>query len=246
MSWQNYTTAKVYTRLGPFKFALLAIVVFVAGGLAGKQLANREIQSQQQQITDLQQNQEQLYLDYNQLEQRFNILNVELQVEKQTSVKAQRYLQEAQDEEYSLRRQLNFYQKMMAPELAANGVVIESIELTPTTSLNHYRYKLTLVQTNPRKTPSQGNVDITIQGSQDQKPREISLNNIAVNSIDTNFKFKYFDVIEGEFGLPEGFVPEQMLVAVNLPKTRWQKAALIEHNYPWSESALMGQQSLSN
>lgn len=240
MSLENFTTMPLYQRLGAFKFALLLLIVFGLGIYAGKKLNFQQTNQQQQTIANLQNNLDQLYREHNQLEQKFNILNVELQVEKLANQTAQSYIEQSQDEEYALRRKLSFYQKLMAPELEASGVVIEGLEIQPTTSDNYYRFKLTLVQTKQHEAVTQGTVELYVQGSENRQPKEYDL--IALAALDeyARFKFKYFDIVEGQFQLPENFIPEQVVVNVNLQRSKWQKGDSFEQSYPWSEQQIFG------
>ncbi len=50
---------------------------------------------------------------------------------------------------------------------------------------------------------------------------------------DKAFSFKYFQIIEGEFSLPEGFKPEKVDVALKVAAARSAKSAKVDKNFFW-------------
>lgn len=213
MSWQTLTTK--YDRktvfIGLFACVLVVYLAYRVGAWHQTQL-NQRLINMQTTITHLnQQNQE--------LTRRLNILGVELEVEKVAAQKSQFTIQDALQQNNDLRRELTFYQKVMAPELDAQGVTIESFHVEQTLSENYFRYALVLMQRSKRTGYVKGVANIELVGSQNGKPQRYNLLTLAnEEQINVDFQFKYFDVVEGQIELPEGFLPERIQVNANLFK----------------------------
>ena len=142
--------------------------------------------------------------------------------------------QPMETEHYQVKKELAFYEKVMAPEKQADGVVIDKVLMFPTNSPHHYRFQVTLVQQQLRRHFAKGNISISFNGSMDNKPAKLSLSKISdISKKDLAFSFKYFQIIEGEFTLPEKFVPETLTIGAILPKNKWQDYHNINESYAW-------------
>ena len=132
------------------------------------------------------------------------------------------------------KKELAFYEKVMAPEKTADGVAVDRVSVYPTGSPHHFRFQIVLVQQQIRKRFAKGYVSFLLTGSLDNKPNQLALNNISSSTRkDLSFSFQYFQVLEGEFLLPDDFIPEQIIVAAVLPKTKWQKRLKLTKEYDW-------------
>ena len=75
-----------------------------------------------------------------------NRLEVELEVERLANYKSQNLLKDAEQAHYQVKKQLAFYEKVMAPEKQAEGIVIDDFSIDSTASANHFRFQVALVQ----------------------------------------------------------------------------------------------------
>lgn len=235
MNWLtkiNLTT--VFKRLGPLKSAFFIVLIISLCLYIGYRFGNFYHSYQQNIIKNQAQRLTQLYQENEDYIRTVNTLTVELEIERLANKKTAAILEKIEAEHYEVKKQLAFYEKIMAPEKQAEGVVIDNLMILPTTSQNHYRYQIVMVQKNKKKRYAKGEVDLIFSGSLNSKPKQFKLSNLIKNNKkELTFNFKYFQMVEGEFTLPLGFAPEQIKVVATLPKGKWQKYHRLEQNYPW-------------
>ena len=224
----------VVERLGPFKSALLLIFVIATSIFCGYRLGNFFHSYQTQTIAQQKLRLNDLYQQLAEHVSRINTLEVELAVERLANDKSRKSLKNIEQKHFEVKKQLAFYEKVMAPEKQADGVVLDDFIISPTESVGHFRFQVVLVQQQKQKRYAKGVVDFVIEGSQNNQPATIKLSQISKQtSDDLSFNFQYFQIVEGEFSLPDNFKPEQVLLSVTLPKGRWQKYSQLNETYKW-------------
>jgi hypothetical protein len=226
----------VVVRLGAFRSALLLLLVIVICLYSGYRVGNfyhgYQVKTLAQQQTRL----SKLYEKNVQQNSQINTLEVELEVERMANQHSQELLKIMESEHYEVKKELAFYEKVMAPEKTADGLAIDRMMVHPTASPHHFRFQIVLMQQQVRKRFVKGYVDFTLLGSLYNKPSELKLSNISVSTKkDLSFSFQYFQIVEGEFTLPDDFLPEKLELAAILPKNRWQKYQRIDQSYIWND-----------
>jgi hypothetical protein len=226
----------VVTRLGTFRSALLLValiaICFYSGYRVGNFYHRYQVDTLDQQKLRL----ESLYSKNIDQTRRIHTLEVELEVERLANQNSQDTLKNIEKEHYQVKRELAFYEKVMAPEKEADGVILDRVSVYPTGSPHHFRFQVVLVQQQQRKRFAKGYVSLTFAGSLSNKPSELKLATISeLTKKDLSFSFQYFQIIEGEFTLPANFLPEKMHVVTVLPKSKWQKYHSINESYQWRE-----------
>jgi hypothetical protein len=237
MNWLAKINLKTtIQRLGTFRSAILLLVIVSISLFCGYRLGNfyhaYQIQTLQQQKQRL----ESLYSKHVSQTQRINTLEVELEVERLANQRSQQMLKTIEQQHYQVKKELAFYEKVMAPEKQANGLVIDGVNLTQTGSENHFRFQIILVQQLLRKRYAKGFVEVTLTGSLDNKPVELALSTMSnLSKKELSFSFQYFQMINGDFTLPENFIPEKINVAAILPKGKWQDYNRVDTSYSWQK-----------
>jgi hypothetical protein len=235
MNWlAKINLSTVVKRLGTFRSAILLLTIVVISVFCGYRIGNFYHSYQSQTLAQQQTRLDFLYQQLVDKTQRVNILDVELEVERMANQRSQQTLKSIEQANFEVKKELAFYEKIMAPEKAANGLVIDNVNLTKTESPHHYRFQVVLVQQLLRKRYAKGVIEISITGSLDNIPTTIPLSELpTLNKQDLPFSFQYFQIINGELTLPENFIPEAINVAAILTKTKWQKYNRIEQSYTW-------------
>jgi len=227
----------VIERLGAFKSALLILSVVGLALFSGYRLGNYY---QHFQLTNLEQQKQRLEQLYEQQEDqvaRIHTLEVELTVEQLANKKAQESLKDLAQEHFEAKKQLAFYEKVMAPEKQTDGLLIENIKLVAGSAPNQFQFQVTLVQQQLKRRYSKGYIDLTFEGLKADKVVKVKLKDIAkISSKDLKFSFQYFQIIRGEFTFPQDFTPKHVSVAAVLTQSRWQKYAKKEQRIPWQVS----------
>ena len=215
-------------KLGAFQFYLILIAMIAAILYLGFFWGNTHYTQQQMTISTHEKSIRNLKLENEQLTKNFNILGVELEVAKLTQQQHFVEIGKSVDVEKELRTQLAFYQQVMAPELDEQGFLIEGFNLEPALSDNSFRFELVLMQQNKTKNTLKGNLDVTLIGSEKGEAKQYSIDGLLSNQEQKSltFSFKYFQVIEGEIRLPEGFQPEQVSVNATIFQFRRKKGEL--------------------
>tara|TARA_R110001592_G_C13088124_1_gene743213 strand:+ start:711 stop:1427 length:717 start_codon:yes stop_codon:yes gene_type:complete len=236
MNWLAKINLTVVTeRLGPFKSALFLLTLIVLCLFIGYRLGNFYHNFQSTTLAQQKVRLEQLYQQQSSQVERIHTLEVELAVEQLASQNAQAMLKKMSVEHYQVKKELAFYEKVMAPEKEADGLVIDNIKITASQSPNYYHFQVILVQQQLKKSYAKGYVDLVVIGSLANKPSQLKLSDIStVTRKELSFSFKYFQVIEGTFTLPEKFVPEKMHISAVLTKTKWQKYQELNETQPWN------------
>lgn len=235
MNWLAKINLTVVTqRLGPFKSALFLLTLIVLCLFVGYRLGNFYHNFQLNTLAQQKSRLEYLYQQQEQQVARIHTLEVELAVEQLASQNAQATLKKMSQAHYQVKKELAFYEKVMAPEKDANGLVIDNVKITASKSPNHYNFQVVLVQQQLKKRYAKGYVDLVVIGSLNNKPSQLKLEKIsAISKKERAFSFKYFQVIEGSITLPDNFVPEKIQLSAILTKSKWQKYQKLNKTLPW-------------
>ena len=235
MNWLAKINLTVVTeRLGPFKSALFLVMLIILCLFIGYRFGNFYHNFQSTTLDQQKIRLEQLYQQQAKQVERIHTLEVELAVEQLANQNAQAMLKKTSLEHYQVKKELAFYEKVMAPEKEADGLVIDNIEITASQSPNHYNFQVVLVQQQLKKRYAKGYVDFVLTGSLANKPSELKLSDISsITKKELSFSFKYFQVIEGSFTLPENFAPEKIHLSAILTKTKWQKYQKLNKTMLW-------------
>ncbi len=238
MNWlAKINLSTVVMRLGTFRSAILLLAIILITLFCGYRIGNFYHGYQVQTLAQQQSRLDFIYQQLAKKTQRINTLEVELEVERMASLRSQETLKAIEQEHFQVKKELAFYEKVMAPEKQANGLVIDAVTLSKTESPEHYRFQVVLVQQLLRKRYAKGYIELTITGSLNNKPTSLALSELSVlNKKDLSFSFQYFQIISGELTLPKNFIPESINVAAILTKSKWQKYNRIDQSYPWQKS----------
>lgn len=222
------------SQQGRFQRFLRYAAIAAAFGLLGYFGGNLRL-NYLEQNTRLQESQrESLHERYDRLEYRNNILQVELDIERAANRILQDEIREALDRKATIRRELAFYQRVMAPELAAEGVSIDSFQISPISSERGFYFRLVLLQLDRIEQLMTGTVELTIRGHQGTRRHELNLLELAgIEATASRFSMNYFALIEGSFLLPPGFVPDTVQIRV-----RARGGRETERYYPWDDLTL--------
>ncbi|MGL5973669.1 MAG: DUF6776 family protein, partial [Aeromonas sobria] len=143
----------------------------------------------------------------------------------QTTLKSQ----EAQVQE--LKRQLAFFERIMRPTGEQVGVVIDNLTLQETSIPGRYHYRLALTQPAKKRELFRGQVQIRVEGSLADKPKTLTGRDLGMKVSEWRYALRYFQLLEGNWQLPEGFVPDRIRVTINKDGRQPAQELLVE----WGE-----------
>ena len=129
-----------------------------------------------------------------------------------------------------LNEEIRFYKGVMVPNADEKGLRIERFGVTATDNADQFRYQLQLTQVVEKHEYVSGEVEISIVGKQpDEVGRDLLSEPTIKTSYQERFRFRYFQNIEGEIKLPQGFSPNAVVVRL---KPSGQKRD-IEKTFDW-------------
>lgn len=153
------------------------------------------------------------------------------QIEREAYNDLDATLKVLQGEILELKEELAFYRGIVSPKDASRGLQLQSVKLESNGIRRNFHYKIVLTQVLKNDRLAIGKVKMDIDGLQGKEPVTLSLNQITEKSIkDLNYRFKYFQNIEGDIILPENFEPLRINVQI-LPRGKQQD--MIQKNIEW-------------
>ena len=176
-------------------------------------------------------------------------MKAQIEAELQTSEIVVEQLTEQQrilfNENTELKRELVFYQRIMAPEDVINGVKLESLTFIPEVSEDYYFMQLVLMQVQKKKRHIKATADLVFYGSLAGEPAEYTWNELVDDTQQQlKFSFRYFQTIEASIKFPLGFVPERVQFIGKVKGNRWNSGIKLKQNFDWS-AVLQNSDSIS-
>jgi len=217
---------EIKQQLGFVRYYLVILLVLAGTFYAGYEFANKHNHVLSAKVDLLEQSIENLIQENQNINSQLNVKKVELEVASIANEKAQESIHENRSIERELRQQISFYQKVMAPEMTQDGFVIESAEISSTSSNNNYAIRLMMLQHENIKAVIKGTLKVTVFGSLEGKPISYNINTLQDDQErKLDFSFKYFEVLEVRITLPEGFEPERLMISTDIYKYRRKRGS---------------------
>ena len=132
-----------------------------------------------------------------------------------------------------LEQGIRFYKSLMAPNEAEEGLSVRGIDLIEGVESGRYQFRILVQQSARKHELLTGSLRVELQGLRDGEPvsHELSSLSAQLPKPDIRLRFKYFQAIDGELDLPEGFVPRKMIAYAKSAKPRKVE---VRKEFPWS------------
>lgn len=201
-----------------FEFGRIRADYNIADAIEQNQEFNSEIKGLENQIAEL--NQEIALLETHR----------EIDVEAYKVVEAdlidlQRKIQEQRDA-------IAFYRGIVSPADGGRGLRVQDFKVTKGKKEGQFHMRLVLVQVMQHDRSVKGDVEFSLEGSQDGKAKTYSLQELQPTDAKNNwpFAFRYFQDFDRELILPSGFTPEKINIEV---KSRTKSIASVKQSFLW-------------
>lgn len=127
---------------------------------------------------------------------------------------------------------IRFYRSLMAPGEIAQGFSLRQIELVAREEPGRYGFRIVAQQEARKHTSLRGELYAEVSGQQAGEPRSYPLAELSADLESTilPLRFRYFQSIEGDLILPEGFEPQAVSVVATLSAPSKAEA---REQYPW-------------
>jgi hypothetical protein len=227
---------KYRKKIGFVRFYALAIVGIGFAFYAGHQFAKLKESNLHAQNRLLNKSLSNLTGVHEELQSRYNVLKVELDIAKIANDRSQELINERINQEQALKEKVTFYQRVMAPEMTQDGFLLQRMEVSPTLSDRNYSIKMIFLQHEDVKSVIKGTLEMRLFGSADGKPTSVNITSVQDKpETPLNFAFKYFQVLETSITLPEGFSPERFEISTAVYKYK-RKRGDYSTVIKWSEA----------
>lgn len=153
-------------------------------------------------------------------------------ITKRAKQEIQDTIRELKAEIALLKKDVNFYQGIMAPGDNSKGLQVQRVELAATSENRRYAYKIVLAQVADNRNYVSGVVAVNLVGKQGDEQLFLPLRDVSeVEELGMKFRFRYFQEFTGELTLPEGFEVEQLQVVA---QSKGKSASKVEQTSQWA------------
>ena len=141
------------------------------------------------------------------------------QIEKKAYAELDINLKVLQAETLELKEELAFYRGIISPDNASAGLRLQRFKIESTGQPRSYRSKVVLTQVLKNERMAKGTVRLSMEGLLNGQLMTLSLKDLTEKHIkEIKYKFKYFQNLEEDLILPEGFKPMRAMIQV-IPAT---------------------------
>jgi len=163
------------------------------------------------------------------LQERLTVQERTQAIDKQSYKDVRKDLKQLQEEILELREEVEFYRGIVSPTERQAGLNIQTFKLQQGGEAGLYHFELVMSQVLKNDRYVTGVVKLYLQGAKQGEPLTLNFSDISPNdSVGRNFKFRYFQRMEGDIRLPEDFVPRNVMVEM-APRGRKQ----ISQSFSW-------------
>ncbi|MGY3879854.1 DUF6776 family protein [Aeromonas enteropelogenes] len=210
---------------------LKLLAVLIVGALIGYFVGNRQELAQSSLLVVQQEALDRQGKAIGQLKTELGVKDTQLATQKAAFEQLQTTLKSQEAQVQELKRQLAFFERIMRPTGEQVGVVIDNLTLQETSIPGRYHYRLALTQPAKKRELFRGQVQIRVEGSQGDKPRVLTGRDLGMKVSEWRYALRYFQLLEGNWQLPEGFVPDRIRVTINKDGRQPAQELLVE----WGE-----------
>ncbi|GAA5082327.1 DUF6776 family protein [Lysobacter panacisoli] len=166
------------------------------------------------------------------LQQRVATLGRSDQISRDANRDLQSTLAERDEEIAGLRADVAFYERLVGSTAQRRGLSVHALRLQP---LNNtaWHFTGTLTQNLNRGAVSTGQLTMTLEGTRNGKLEKLAWADLRQqpSAPGVGYSFKYFQQVEGDIFLPEGFTPVRVAVRL-VPRS----GAAIEQSFSWADA----------
>ncbi|MCB1679530.1 MAG: hypothetical protein KDI16_12680 [Halioglobus sp.] len=131
-----------------------------------------------------------------------------------------------------LEEALQFYRGLMAPGSIARGLSLRSFELVATSQPQRFAYRIVAQQKARRHALIRGVLRAEVSGVLDGREVSYPLSELSpdLQGAAVPLRFRYFQSIEGQLTLPDGFAPKEVRAVASASAPRKTE---VRESFPW-------------
>ena len=159
------------------------------------------------------------------------ILKRAAQIERQAYNELDTTLKALQSEILELKEELAFYRGIVSPRDASRGLRLQKFTFVENGNSRSFRYKIVLSQVLKNDRVAYGKMQLAFEGLNNGQPKVLTLREVTDKRVkELNYKFKYFQNIDGNVEIPKGFIASRIILRI-FP--RGKKQDMIEKTFDW-------------
>jgi hypothetical protein len=170
--------------------------------------------------------------DNEQLRNQLEAAELARSVDRKAYAAVEKAVAEQQTRMRHQQEEIALYQAIISPKSTNAGLRIERCEVLRGEGDRHYRLRLVLVQSSQQDSMVSGEIKIELAGSRELTPTRVAVVPDISGQDSLAFSFRYFQSLEKDLELPQGFRPTTIDVEVNAPR---QPA--VRESFPWPARA---------
>ena len=169
------------------------------------------------------------------LKQEVALLETHREIDREAYKEVEAGLASLQAKIQEQRDAIAFYRGIVSPEDGLSGLRVQDLRLSRGSAEREYMVRLVLVQAMKHDRKVSGNVNLSVEGSQDGVDRSYAFTELIAPDADKGwaFSFRYFQDFDRQLVLPDGFTPQRIHVEV---RSRTRSIDSIEESFAWVTS----------
>ena len=128
----------------------------------------------------------------------------QLQIEKASQSELARSVTQLQEENASVKEDLNFLRKLMTSGATPEGLSISDLKVEREGKSNEYRYRMLLLQGGQRKLDFKGRVQVVARVAQGTSMTNLTFPDPTLGDASGAFDFRFYHKVDGRFAIPDG------------------------------------------
>lgn len=214
--------------------AILVLLAAAGGYTAGLAQGGFRFTSAEASKEQLEKEVAQLNASYREARQQLVNLERGKLIDEQALNQARKMIVDLETRVGALQSDLTFYKNIMAPSETSKGLQVDRFSLANQRQPDTYRFKLVLIQVGNNKSYISGVVAVNVIGMRGSEKEIIALRDLSqeIKDLGVKFRFRYFQDVEGELVLPDGFEPLEVQVVA---QASGRKSSQAERTFNWTE-----------
>ncbi len=211
---------------------LLAALALVIGFYLGQRAAYSGMGLDPDAYRAMQAREPELRSRIRELEGELEVARTRREVDRQALDMVRGEIAVQKEEISALQEGLRFYRSLMAPGEIAQGLSLRPVELVALDKPRRYAFRIVAQQEALKHPLLKGELSADILGLLEGEQLSYSLADLSadVDGAYVPLRFRYFQSIEGELELPEGFEPGSVSVVARASSPR---KAEVREQFPW-------------
>ena len=167
------------------------------------------------------------------LERQLAIASRESQVANTARNELSQWLDETRIQLQQSHDELEFYRKLSTESGQNRGFDVHRVLLQNSSDKNIYALSITLRQGMKKAKTISGSLTMSVQGILKNKPHQLNWASLSGIPEKPVFSFKYFQQISTSIHIPEGFIPQKLLISIK--SKRDGKSDTLNKDIDWSQ-----------